>query len=385
MPIFKKFNSSIVRDVPFTLIPTPGAATGMPDYSNQNHYTTANHNFTQIPLAFNFVTKLPELPRFKGTYVDGVAIIGGASAPGRGVVPLGIGVGVNTTPLDGQVDRLDAAGLAVGTVGVRMAPTHHGIEGAHYGLLMAAISAKGLTDASAGIGASALFPRLPGNKLVFDPAGATPNVNVIRVSISDDLDTRWDVLVDAAAPNFTLPLPPGALRDRIYSNGNAATGDRGTMVVQAFRMVKDPLTTGSPAVNFNAYVELNDTNADRTTDFLTAFSFLTYAPPSVGFKTPSANPATITAMSKLVVTVSSFAVGTAATDDGVVKFSFTPNTGCPDAIVSTEAPMKGSGEVEYTLPAGCTGMRSIKAELLKSDMATPIAPAVSKTITATIN
>jgi hypothetical protein len=30
-------------------------------------------------------------------------------------------------------------------------------------------------------------------------------------------------------------------------------------------------------------------------------------------------------------------------------------------------------------------MRSIKAELLKSDMATPIAPAVSKTITATIN
>lgn len=424
VPIFKKFNSSIVRDVPFTLIPTPGAATGMPDYTAQGHYTTANHNFTQIPLAFNFVTKLPELPRFKGTYVDGVAIIGGASAPGRGVIPLGIGVGVNTMPVDGQVDRLDSAGLAAGTVGIRMAPTHHGIEGAHYGLLMAAISAKGLTDASAGIGASALFPRLPGNKLVFDPAGATPvdvssqsfpvfpegakfnftntmdgslrgrsfripmavaGVNVIRVSISDDLDTRWDVLVDAAAPNFTLPTPPGTLRDRLFSNGNATTGDRGTMVVQAFRMVKDPLTTGSMAVTFNNYVELNDTNADRTTDFLTAFSFLTYAPPAVDFKTPSMTPATITAMSKLVVTVSSFAVGTAATDDGVVKFSFTPNTGCPDAIVSTEVPMKGSGEVEHTLAAGCTGARTIKVELLKTDMATPIAPAVAKTITATIN
>lgn len=424
VPIFKKFNSSVVRDVPFTLIPTPGAATGNPDYSNQMHYTTANHDFTQIPLAFNFVTKVGELPKFKGTYVDGLAIIGGASAPGRGVIPLGIGVGVNTAPADGQIDRLDAAGLGVGQVGVRMAPTHHGIEGAHYGLLMAAISAKGLTDASAGIGASALFPRLPGNKLVFDPTGATPvdvstqsfpafpetakfnftdaldgslagrsfriatavaNVSVLRVSFSDDLETRWDVLVDASSANFTLPKPPGTLRDRLFDNGNSATGGRGTMVVQAFRMVKDPLTTGSPALTFNNYVELNDTNADRTTDFLTAFSFLTYAPPAVSFKTPSANPATITAMSKLVVSVKSFAVGTAASDDGVVKLSFEPATGCDAMVISTEAPMKGSGEVEYTLPAGCTGMHVIKAELLKTDGTTPIAPAVSASITATIN
>ncbi|MFZ5439149.1 MAG: hypothetical protein ACOZQL_04030 [Myxococcota bacterium] len=423
VPIFKKFNSSIVRDVQFTLKPTPGASMGNPDYTDQSHYTTAQHDFTQIPLAFSFVTKMPELPKFKGTYVDGVAIIGGANMPGRGVVPLGIGVGVNVaTPIDGQIDKLDP--LAAGQIGVRMAPTHHGLEGAHYGLLMAAISAKALSDASAGIGASALFPRLPGNKLTFDPTGATPidvssqtfpafpegakfnftstasgalgarsfalaavtGVNVLRVSFSDNLETRWDVIVDPSSPGFSLPTVPGALRDRLFDNGNAMTGNRSSYVVQAFRMVKDPLTTGSPAITFNTYVEANDTNADRTTDFLTAFSFLNYAPPSIGFKTPSANPATIAAGSKLVLEVKSFVVGTAGTDDGVVKLSFTGGSGgCVDAVINAETPMKGSGEVEYTLPTACTGMGvSIKAELLKTDGATPIAPAVSKTITATI-
>lgn len=421
IPIFKKFNSSIVRDVPFTLLPTPGAMAGNPDYSNQMHYTTANHDFTQIPLAFSFVVKTGTLPQFKGAYADGVAVIGGAMAPGRGVIPLGIGVGVNTNPVDGEIDALMP--LSKNQIGVRMAPTHHGIEGAHYGLLMAAISAAGLNDASAGIGASALFPRLPNNKLVFDPAGATPidvstqsfpvfpegakfnftntmdgtlagrsfripaavaGVNVVRVSFSDDLETRWDVLVDAATPTFTLPVPPGTLRDRLFDNG-MASGGRGTMVVQAFRMVTDPLTTGSPAVSFTNYVELNGTNADRTTDFLTAFSFLTYAPPSVKFKTPSANPATITAMSKLTIEVASFSVGTGASDDGQVRLTFTPATNCPAVSISAEVPMKGSGEVEHTLPAGCTGAVQIRAELVKTDGMTPIAPAVSTTISATIN
>ncbi|MFT3708930.1 MAG: carboxypeptidase-like regulatory domain-containing protein [Archangium sp.] len=421
IPIFKKFNSSIKRDVPFTLIPTPGASTGNPDFSNNMHYTTADHDFTQIPLAFNFVIKTGTLPQFKGAYADGVAVIGGASAPGRGVIPLGIGVGINRTPQDGEIDAIMP--LSKNQIGVRMAPTHHGIEGAHYGLLMAAISAAGLNDASAGLGASALFPRLPGNKLVFDPAGATPvdvstqafpvfpegakfnftntmdgtlkgrsfripaavaGVNVLRVSFSDDLETRWDVLVDAATPNFTLPVPPAGTRDRLFANG-MSSGDRGTMVVQAFRMQVDPLVTSSAAVTFNNYVEFNGTNSDRTTDFLTAFSFLTYAPPTIKFTTPNATGATITAMSKLVVAVKSFSIGSNATDDGQVRFSFTPATNCPAMSVPTEVMMKGSGNVEFPLPAGCTGAVQIKAELVKIDGTTPVAPAVAATISATIN
>lgn len=434
VPIFKKFNSSVIRDVQFTLRDTPGADAGNPDFSDQSQYTTANHDFTQIPLAFNFVVKTPELPRFKGTYVDGVAIIGGASAVGRGVVPLGIGVGVNTMPVDGQIDRLEP--LQAGQIGVRMAPTHRGLEGSHYGLLIAAISAKALSDASAGIGASALFPRLPGNKLVFDPAGATPvdvstqafpvfpegarfnyagmadgalparsfrfsamgamalqtsGINVLRVSFADALETRWDIIVDPsgpgflATPGFTVPPAPAGLRDRIFANG-MANGTRSTLLVQAFRMVKEPLNLPSTAVTFTDFVELNDTNMDRTTDFLTAFSFLDYGRPTVDFKTPSSSPATITRGSKLVVQVGGFSIGTTpGTNDGVVRLSFTGGTGCTDVVLNTEVPMAGSGELEHTLPMSCIGTNiSIRAELLKPDGTTPIAPAVASTITATI-
>lgn len=430
VPIFKKFNSSVVRDVQFTLRDTPRLDGGAPDFTDQSQYTVANHDFTQIPLAFNFVVKMPELPRYKGTFVDAVAIIGGASAVGRGVVPLGIGVGVNTMPVDGQIDRLEPGGgaptIAAGNIGVRMAPTHHGLEGAHYGLLIAAISAKGLTDASAGVGASALFPRLPGNKMVFDPAGSTPvdistqvfpiypegakfnysgmadgavparsfrmsgavtGVNVIRVSFADAIETRWDILVDPASPGFTVPPVPGTLRDRLFAN-NVAGGTRSDLLVQAFRMNKDPLTSGSPAVSFADYVELNDTNADRTTDFLTAFSFLSYGKPTIEFKTPSANPATITAGSKIVVSVGGFSIGTTpGTNDGVVRLSFTGGpAACATVVLSTEVPMAGSGDLEHTLPAGCTGAGiGIRAELLKTDSSTPINPAVAATITATIN
>ncbi len=424
VPIFKKFNSSVVRDVQFTLRPTPGADAGVPNFTDQSQYTTANHDFTQIPLAFNFVLKMPDLPRFKGTYVDGVAVIGGASAVGRGVVPLGIGVGVNTAPVDAQIDKLEP--LQIGQIGVRMAPTHHGLEGSHYGLLIAAISAKALSDASAGVGASALFPRLPGNKLVFDPAGntpldlsgqafpvfpegakfnyagtadgavparsfrlraagsttgAVPGVNVVRVSFADAIETRWDILVDATNTDFTVPPAPGTMRDRLFAN-NIAGGTRSDLLVQAFRMTKDPLVSTSAPVTFNDYVELNDTNAERTTDFLTAFSFLNYGRPTITFKTPAASPATITAGSKLVVTVKGFVL---SATDGAVKFGFTGGpAACTGGVVSAET-MAGSGDVEYTLPAGCVGAGiTVRAELVKAVDSSVLSPAVAATLTATI-
>lgn len=431
IPIFKTFNSSVIRDVEYTLKPTPMDG-GEPDYSNQSHYTNARHafmpstdgGFGSIPLGFSFALKMPELPRFKGTYVDGAAVIGGASVPGRGVVPLGIGVGINTTPVDGQIDRVEP--LQVGQLGVRMAPTHHGIEGSTYGLVVAAISAKAMSDASAGIGASAIFPRLPQNKLVFDPKGASPidvsasafpafpegarfnftsaadgavpgrsfrlaamtGVGVLRVSFSDSLQTRWDVLVDAAAPGFTLPVIPAGttLRDRLFDNGNGATGGRSELTVQAFRMAKDPAAATQAALSFTEYVEFNDWNSDRTTDFLAAFSFLSYGKPKVGFKEPKASGATVARGSKIIIEVSGFSVGTMqGTDDGVVRLTFTGGTGCDPATLNTEVPAKGSGELEYTIPTTCSGANvSIKAELMKVNGTDPILPAVSRTITANI-
>lgn len=429
LPIFKKFNSSVVRDVTFNLKATP-MTNGKPDFSDQAHFITQDHNFTQIPLAFSYVAKLPELPKFKNAYVDGVAIIGGASVPGQGVVPLGIGVGVNTNPVDGQTDK-QADLPAQGLVQLRMAPTHDGLEGGEYGLVIAGISAKGLTDSSAGLGASAIFARLPNNALVFDPKGATPvdvssqsfpifpegakfnftntaqgaipgrsfrfgatpdlsQINVLRVSFADDKEHRWDVLMNptAAAAGFTLPAIPGGTThaDRLFANG-MASGDRSTLVVQALRLNTKP-SGGGAAISFNDFVELNDTNADRTTDLLTAFGFLDYGRPTVAFTTPKDNNSTIAKGSKIVVQVKNFKIGTTAADDGVVKLSFSmggnPVTGCDPTNLKTET-MAGNGELEYTLPMSCAGAGlSMKAELLMIDEMTAVAPAVSSTQTVTI-
>jgi len=433
IPIFKKFNSSVVRDVKFELKTTP-YVDGKPDFSDQAHFTNQDHVFTQIPLGFSYVAKLPELPKFKNAYVDGVAIIGGANVPGQGVVPMGIGVGVNTNPVDGQTDK-QAELPAQGLVQVRMSPTHHGLEGGEYGLVIAGISAKGLTDSSAGLGASAIFARLPGNKMTFDPSGSVPvdvtslsfpvfpegakfnftnsqqgaipgrsfrfgaapnfaatGVGVLRVSFSDEKEHRWDVLMDtssaALAAGFTLPPIPGGTThaDRLFSNG-MASGARSTMVAQGMRLSTNP-AGGGTAISFNDLVEFNGTNAERTTDFLTGFSFLDYGRPTVTFKSPKDNPATIAKGSQVVVTVKSFKIGTTGADDGVVRLSFSssgaPVTGCDPATLSTET-TAGNGELSYTLPMSCSGASlSMKAELMQIDGTTPIAPAVSATTVVTI-
>ncbi len=435
IPIFKKFNSSVVRDVQFDLQPTPCTSGGTPpclqddyNFTNDAFFTPKNHVFTQVPLAFSFAVKLPDVPQFRGTYADGVALIGGANAPGRGVVPLGLGIGVNTNPVDAKTDvqaNLPAAGL----VQMRMAPTHHGLEGNEYGIVAAALSAKSLTDASSGLALSAIFARVSGNKLVFDPSGATPvdisaqafpvfpegakynfvdvaqgalaartfkfasaltGVGVVRVSFGDAYDQRWDVLLDAAqaTTGFVLPKPPGTLRDRTFATGLQASG-RSTMLVQAFKLNTAPAGTTGTNITFNGLVELNSNNLDRVTDFLQAFSLMDYAPPKVSFKTPNANPATVAKGSKLVTSVSSFKVGAGATDDGVVKFTFTsggnPAAGCPEATVATEV-QPGNGEVEYTLPMTCTGTSiSVRAQLMQPNGAAPVLPDVAATTVITVN
>jgi hypothetical protein len=437
LPIFKKFNSSVVRDVQFTLQSPKVSADGGSDISDQTFFTKVDQDFaapaaggasTQVPLAFNFATKLPDLPKYRGTYVDLAAVIGGANAPGLGVVPLGIGIGVNTDA-NAQIDKLMTY-PAAGLIGVRMAPNHNGLEGSQYGLLVAAISSKAIADASSGLGASAIYARVPANKLVFDPSGSTPidvsnlsfppfpdgarfnftdtaapglparsfrlvaspavdftGMNVVRVAFADNLERRWEVIFDAskAAAGFTLPKPPGAFADRSFANG-LASGERSSLAMQVLRLNTDPASASGVAISFNDFVELNSTNADRTTDFLTGFSFVDFGKPSVAFLAPTTNM--LVKGGKISLQVSKFKLGAAADADGAVKLSFSaagaPVTGC-DAKVFTAETTAGSGQVDYTLPTTCAGANlTFKAELLGLDGVTPIAPAVSTSIVVTV-
>jgi hypothetical protein len=432
LPLIKTFKSTVTRDVKFALKNTP-RTNGQFVLTDQADFTTLNQEFPAVPLGFNFAVKLPELPKFGGTYIDGAAIIGGSLVPGRGVVPLGLGAAVNQGPVDGQTDV--QGGLPAGLVGMRMAPNHHGLEGSTYGLVIAGVSASALTSASAGAGVSAIFARIPDNKLRSDATGANPvdvsmlkfpaypegarfnfasvgkygivtgrtfkpkaaidfaasGITVLRVSFADDLEHRWDVLVDAASAQdgFVLPSPPGVNADRLLAN-SMMNSERSTLLVQTLRLSAKPATPAN-ALSFVDFVEFNDTNAERTTELLTGFSFIDYGKPGVEFTVPKESPGTVATKSKLALTMKSFQLGT----DGKVKLSFSnatgPVVGCGDAatadgsaLLSMEL-MPGNGKVEYALPATCLAQMGlkVKAELVESTGAALVPPA-SKSIELTL-
>lgn len=420
IPVFKKFNSSVIRDVSFTMKDTP-RPNGVPDFSDVSHFTQVNHEFSRVALGYNFVARVPDLPKFKGTFVDGVLLLGGAGVAGRGVVPLGLGAAVNTTPVDNKTDtqsELSGPGL----VTMRMAPTHSGIEGSDYGVIALALSLKSVTDASAGLATSAIFTRVPKNELSFDPKGTTPldlspgflampenakynftdsvqgglaartfkfttdpgstGVSAVRVVFTDATEKRWVVLTDTTTANagFVMPKPPSAtFRDRTFAG---TSGARSTLIAQFVRATENGLPTG-PAATFAKIVEFDGFQADRLTDFTTGFSIIDYGAPDIDWVTPAMNNATIAKGSEIVVKVSDFKVGATASDDGFVRVTFTGGTGCTDIEQKTDASM-GKGEIRLTLPAACAGAGVKMTALLIGANNMAVAPPVSSEITATI-
>ncbi len=417
IPVFRKFNSSVVRDVQFDLV------AGDPQV-DAGHLVPVDHDFAQVPLAFGFAAKVPSLPKLNDKFVDAAILLGGAIVPGRGVVPLGIGAGINDkTAFDDKTDKekdLPAAGL----VSMRVAPTHHGLEGTQYAMVALAISLAGATSSNAGLATSALLARLPGNKLPFDPKGTTPvafrakpddasspeltflahpehatynflsttkntvlgrqfkfvtapnlsDVSVIRVVLQDGAQHRWVIYLDPAeaSTGFRLPTPPGAFSDRSFSNDSLSNSPRSFLFVQTVRLNKDPVAGGG-AISFNELVEQNDFNGDRMVDFTTGFAVMDYARPSVEFLSPVNDGDTLTkSAGPIKLKVRSFKIGSTTTEDGFVRVSFTGGTGCGTPIdVKTDA--SGKGEINVDVAAGCSGASvAITATLM--DNATPAAP-----------
>ncbi len=423
LPIFKRFNSSVVRDVEFSLKPaeTDGGY-------NTTGFTSVDHAFNGVPLGFGFVVKSPALPKYKGVPVDGVVLVGGASVPGRGVVPLGLGVGVNTAmPIDDIVDAQGA--LAAGSITMRMAPTHHGIEGSPYGVIGLATSIKAATDATAGLAASAIFQRLPENKLVFDPAGTSNSVtlagpylpipeggkynftdlpqpalpartfkftaatgvtgaSIVRVIFTDAAEHRWTVVVSPsdATAGFTLPKPPAGFADRTYAFGNT-NGSRSTTLVQTLKLNSAP-SAGGAEITFDNLVELNSTNADRLIDYTASFALLDYSSPGITFLTPAKAGDTVAKNTDVKVRVGQFKVGTGATDDGVVRLEITGGNAsaqCAAGAVGNTDASQGKGEILIRLPTDCTGTGvTLRARLYNTTNTAPIDPIVSREITANI-
>ncbi len=425
LPLFKTFTSSVRRDVQFSLKTTTKLTNGEYDF-NTSDYVTVDHDFKGVPLAFNFAVSAPDLPKFGGTYVDGVIVLGGALAPGRGVVPLGLGAGVNTNPADAKSD-IQGELKSPGLIGLRMAPTHSGLEGTDYGVIALAVSLKSATNAALGVASSALFARVPNNRIAFDPGGAAPvslgssflnmpenakfnytnsavgaigarsfrfttnpgltGSTMVRVAFTDTNDKRWVVLFDQAEGGFSLPAAPGgALPDRLFHTNNS-NGERSDMVVQAIRINDNPSGGGSD-VGFARLVELNSINADRLSDFLTGFSFVSYSRPKIRWVAPANAGEAVTGSVK--VRVSSFKIGTNTADDGFVRLTFANGSGSCTPVDGNVETGAGTGEVSMSIPAGCTGQNvTLTATLFQNPppgggAATAVTPPVSSSIQANV-
>lgn len=422
IPLLRTFSSSVVRDVEFRLRDTPETETGAPDFRDQAHFTAVDHDFQagqRMGLGFLFAVRVPALPSYRG-YMDSAAVLGAVRVPGRGVVPLGLGMGVNTTPADHTTDT--QAGLpGPGLVSVRMAPAHHGLEGSPYELMITASSSAASEDATAGAASSVLIHRTL-QKLPFDPKGGTPVVvsgpflpvperarynynreaagglegrqlrfigtpelpaaTVLRAVFTNRAERRWTVLMDVtrASAGVRLPLPPEGFEDRTYYGDTV--GSRSPMGMQAL-VARRTGTSAGAAMNLHGLVEADGVDLEHLGELAVAWSALDYGRPLVTWMEPAEDGQSVTRGSKVKVRVLGFRVGSGPLDEGYVRLTFAGGTGCTGHVDG--AVVEGRGEVELQLPGTCTGAGVQLNATLVDTGGGALSPPVTSPRTLTIN
>jgi hypothetical protein len=423
IPLLRTFSSSVVRDVQFRLKETPRTGTGAPDYGDQSHFTGLDHDLAKgqsMPLGFQFAVRVPALPKYRDGWMDSAAVMGAARVPGRGVVPLGLGMGANTSPADPNTDT--QAGLpGPGLVSVRMAPTHHGLEGSPYDLILTASSSAVANDATAGAASSVLIHRTL-EKLPFDPKGGAPvmvegpflpvpegfryNYNldaggglegrqlrfvlspeamklpaatVLRAVFTNREEHRWVVLMDVggASTGVRLPVPPAPFEDRTYYGD--VTGSRSPFGMQAL-VTRRTGTSAGAVVDLHGLVEADGVDLEHLGELTVAYSALDYGRPLVTWVTPAEDGQSVPEGSKVKVRVLAFRVGSGNQDDGYVKLTFTGGTGCEGQVVNGQVMgSQGLGEVELLLPGDCTGTDVQLTATLVDPEGNALHPAVTST------
>ncbi|MCY1079005.1 dickkopf-related protein [Archangium lansingense] len=424
IPLLRTFSSSVVRDVEFGLEVTPrNADTDAPDYGDQKHFATVDHDFQtdqRMELGFQFAVRVPDLPPYRGAWMDSAAVLGAVRVPGRGVVPLGLGMGVNTNPVDPKTDT--QVGLpGPGLVSMRMAPAHHGLEGSPYELMITA-SSSAATDATAGAASSALIHRTL-EKLPFDPKGGTPvavsgpflptpegaryNYNqvaarglegrqlrfiaapvlpaatVLRAMFTDRKEHRWVVLMDVAraATGVRLPVPPTGFEDRTYYGDTV--GSRSPLGMQAL-VVRRTGTSSGTAVNLHGLVDADGVDLEHLGELTVAWSALDYGRPLVRWVEPAEDGQLVGRGSKVKVRVSFFRVGSnPVEDDGYVRLTFAGGTGCEGQVPGNV--VDAQGQVELLLPMNCTGTGVELTATLVDTAGVELSPPVWSKRTLTIN
>ncbi|WP_120583614.1 MULTISPECIES: dickkopf-related protein [Corallococcus] len=399
LPQSGRFSSSLSRDVQFTLRPPGGGETVLGPL--------VAHDFQQVPLGFPFVVRIPALPRLRDGYPERAVVLGTVAAPGRGLVPLGLGAAVNTSPSDPLTDTQPGL-LTPGFVRVRMAPAHHGLEGQPYRLLALASSGSLVGEASAGTATSAVFAPLEAPR--FDPEGTQPVTfsdaflavpegsrynpdllpwhgllprewrldatvllaTVVRATFTNAAGRRWTVVMDGrrAVSGVRLPVPPSGFEDRTFQGDTE--GSRASLSVEALRVTTaEGASLGAPAL-----AESGGFAPEALAEATRSVSTLHQGRPQVTWVEP-AEGASLDRGATVRVRVDGFHVGPGLTDDGGVLLSVRGGgPGCDGVLVSSDLASR-SGEVSLALPATCWGTEVVLAASLVDGLHLPLRPAVT--------
>ncbi|WP_147443852.1 carboxypeptidase regulatory-like domain-containing protein [Corallococcus sicarius] len=401
LPPSSRFSSALSRDVQFTLRP-PGT-----DEPSPNKLTPVAYDFRQVPLAFPFAVRVPALPRFRDSYLERTLVLGTVTAPGRGMVPLGLGAAVNSNPSDPNTDLLPGL-TAPGLVRVRMAPAHHGLEGQPYRLIALASSGALGGDLPPGTATSAVMAPLQAPR--FDPGGTqpvtfpsgfltipegarynpdvapwhgllprewrldaqVPFATLVRATFTNAAGRRWTVWMDSrrAALGVRLPVPPAGFEDRTFQ-GDVA-GSRASHSVEALTVITDE----GGFIGSAALAESGGMASESLAKSTRAVSALHQGRPQVSWVEP-ADGASLPRGATVRVRVDGFRVGSTLADEGGVMLDLRDGgPGCDDVRLRSDVATK-SGEVTFALPAACSGANVVLVASLVDLPGLPLRPAVS--------
>ncbi len=401
-PYFKRFSSSVVRDVEFDLV---DQLSGVPDYTK-----FATRDMTaDVALTVKQVVQVPDLK----PGMDAAIILAGTLVPGRGIVPLGLTAASDTNDVitvpNGKLIGIEDDGSGKthddSKLPLRLAPNHHGTEGSRYTVATLAISSS-LTTPSGAYGLSGLVTfadKLPygGNISYADPfmevkenntydyrAGTFTNpqmadgANFQRLVFINPDDARWYIYFNPGS-TFTVPVPPNDMPDRTFScsgtgqcnpanrtKASSPAAKRSPYMMQTFK-----LASGADPAKVLTWGEATVENLNEYTTGLTVFG------PAfdVAFTEPAkcAKGCDVPATQAFKLKIAGFKVG----GGGTYKVALIDSSNGGEMATVTAT---GDYEVSASFASPLSvGSHTLVARVLDAQ-SNPVDPAVSTTVTVNV-
>jgi hypothetical protein len=373
-------------------------------------------DFRQVPLAFPFVARVPPLPRYRDSYLPRALVVGSVSAPGRGLVPLGLGAAINANPVDPNTDTQPLLS-SPGYVRVRMAPAHHGLEGQPYRLM--AIASSGALGGEEPVGQATSAVMAPLDALRFDPEGTqpvtiadaflpipegahynfdaapwhdllprewrmdtlVPGATLLRASFTNGAGRRWTVWMDGrrAVSGVRLPVPPSGMEDRTFQGDTE--GSRASLSVEALSVA----TPEGRSLSLSALAESGGFAPEPLAAATRATSSLNHGRPQLSWLAPFEG-ALVPRGSTVHVQVDGFQVGKDALkgDEGGVMLTVRDGGPACDGLQVRTQVLTSARVALLRLPDVCSGPEVKLVVSLVDLLGVPLRPAISTALTVRV-